>query len=139
MTQLPAQAPHALAHAPIHPEKRTVVVYNVVGDPWPVIGAWAQKQRFLPREPQTGQVKLFQKGSGFWTAAMRAQFTYDGVGTMQLQAWIPISIFARIAALFMLPAEMHIRSGGFRAVLPRKIARNAINELLQQVGAPPIP
>jgi hypothetical protein len=39
----------------------------------------------------------------------------------------------------MLPAEMHIRSGGFRAVLPRKIARGAVNELLAQVGAPLIP
>ena len=39
----------------------------------------------------------------------------------------------------MLPAEMHIRSGGFRAALPRKIARNAVNDLLVQVGAQPIP
>jgi hypothetical protein len=70
---------------------------------------------------------------------MRAQFSYDGAGTMQMQAWLPINLFARIAALFMLPAEMHIRSGGFRAVLPRKIARNAVNELLQQVGAQLIP
>ncbi len=139
MTQVPAPAPHALVHAPIDPDKRTVVVYSAASDPWPAIATWAKKHGFNPREPQTGQVKLFQKGSGFWTAAMRAQFSYDGVGTMQMQAWLPISIFARIAALFMLPAEMHIRSGGFRAVLPRKIARNAVNDLLQQVGAPPIP
>jgi hypothetical protein len=119
-------------------EKRSVVTWTMHGDPWPTIAAWAQKNRFMPREPQTGNVKLFQKGSGFWTAAMRAQFTQRG-DQMEVQAWLPISIFARIAALFMLPAEMHIRSGGFRAVLPRKIARNAVNELLQQVGAPLIP
>lgn len=119
-------------------EKRSVVMWTMRGDPWPTIAAWAQKHRFMPREPQTGNVKLFQKGSGFWTAAMRAQFTQRG-DQIELQAWLPISIFARIAALFMLPAEMHIRSGGFRAVLPRKIARNAVNELLGQVGAPLIP
>lgn len=129
----------ALTTHAVDENKRSVVTYQVTGDPWPVIGAWAQKHRFNPREPQTGNVKLFQKGSGFWTAAMRAQFSYDGTGTMQVQAWLPISIFARIAALFMLPAEMHIRSGGFRAVLPRKIARTAVNELLAQVGAQPIP
>lgn len=132
----------ALAHqppAPVDENKRSVVVYPTQGDPWPVVAQWAQKHGFNPREPQTGNVKMFQKGSGFWTAAMRAQFTYVGDGTMQLQAWLPISIFARIAALFMLPAEMHIRSGGFRAVLPRKIARNAVNDLLAQVGAQPIP
>ncbi len=119
-------------------DKRSVVVWNLAGDPWPVIAAWAQKHKFLPREPQTGNVKVFQKGSGFWTAAMRAQFTQQG-DRMQIEAWLPISLFARIAALFMLPAEMHIRSGGFRAVLPRKIAREAVNELLRQVGAQPIP
>ena len=122
----------------VDPNKRTQVVFQMQGDPWPVIATWAQKHRFMPREPQTGSVKLFQKGSGFWTAAMRAQFTQRG-DQIELQAWLPISIFARIAALFMLPAEMHVRSGGFRAALPRKFARDAINELLQQVGAPPIP
>jgi hypothetical protein len=132
----------ALAHPPSPPvdeNKRSVAVYAVQGDPWPVIGQWAQRHGFHPREPQSGNVKLFQKGSGFWTAAVRAQFTYDGAGTMQLQAWIPMSLFVRLAALFMLPAEMHLRSGGFRAVLPRKIGRNAVNDLLAQVGAYPIP
>jgi hypothetical protein len=126
------------ALAKVDSDKRTVVQFNVVGDPWPTIAAWAQKHKFNPREPQTGNVKLFQKGSGFWTAPMRAQFTHEGQ-IMQLEAWLPISIFARIAALFMLPAEMHIRSGGFRAALPRKIAREAVNDLLRQVGAAPIP
>ena len=118
--------------------KRSVATFQVAGDPWPTIAAWAQKHRFMPREPQTGSVKLFQKGSGFWTAAMRAQFTQRG-DQIELQAWLPISLFARIAALFMLPAEMHIRSGGFKAVLPRKIAREAVNDLLRQLGAQPIP
>jgi hypothetical protein len=119
-------------------DKRTTVVFQAPGDPWPTIAAWAQKHKFLPREPQTGNTKLFQKGSGFWTAAMRAQFTQRG-DQFELQAWLPISLFARIAALFMLPAEMHIRSGGFRAMLPRKMARDAVNDLLRQVGAQPIP
>jgi hypothetical protein len=122
----------------VNPDRRSVVTWNMAGDPWPVIAAWAQKHKFLPRQPQTGNVKLFQKGSGFWTAAMRAQFTKRG-DQIELQAWLPISLFVRISSLFMLPAEMHIRLGGFRAVLPRKLARNAINELLLQVGAPPIP
>ena len=127
------------ALATVDPNKRSVVLIHTAGrDLWPVIAGWAQKHKFLPRQPQTGNVKLFQKGSGFWTAAMRAQFTQRG-DQIELQAWVPISLFVRIMALFMLPAEMHINSGGFRAALPRKIARNAVNDLLGQVGAPPIP
>lgn len=130
----------ALAHSSIDPNKRTTVSYPVQGDPWPVVAQWAAKHGYMPREPQTGDTKLFQKGSGFWTAAMRAQFQYDRTqNLMHLQAWIPISFFARLGALFLLPAEIHIRSGGFKAALPRKIARNAVNDLLQQVGAQPIP
>jgi hypothetical protein len=126
------------ALATVDPSKRTTVTFQTQGDPWPVIATWAKKHKFNPREPQTGNVKLFQKGSGFWTAAMRAQFTQRG-DQIELQAWLPISIIARIAALFLLPAEMHIRSGGFKAVLPRKIAREAVNDLLNHVGAAPIP
>jgi hypothetical protein len=128
----------ALVPAPVDPRKRSCVSYAIHGDPWPTIAAWAQRHRFLPREPQTGDTKLFQKGSGFWTAAMRAQFIRIG-DVMQVQAWLPISLIARIPALFLLPAEMSLESGGFRAVLPRNIARKAVNELLQEVGAPVIP
>lgn len=122
----------------VDPKNRSVVVFPVTGDPWPTIAAWAQRHKFLPREPQTGNTKLFQKGSGFWTAPMRAQFSLHD-GTMQLQAWVHNPLIARIFALFILPAEMNLESGGFRAVIPRGIARKAVNELLAQIGAPAIP
>src|SRR5512140_582443 len=100
----------ALATQRVDPKKRSVAVYPVTGDPWPTIATWAQQHKFMPRDPQTGNVKLFQKGSGFLTAAMRAQFTLQG-STMELQAWLPISPLARIFALFMLPPEMNVNSG----------------------------
>jgi len=110
-------------------------VFPLAGDPWPTIGAWAQRHKFYPREPQTGDTKLFQKGTGLLTAPMRAQFTIAG-GQMQVQAWLPISLFVRVTTFFILPAEMPINSGGFRASLPRSIARKAINELLGELRAP---
>lgn len=123
---------------PVDPAKRTHVTFQIQGDAWPTIAAWAQRHGFLPREPQTGSVKLFQKGSGLWTAPMRALFAVEGP-VVQLQAWVHVPLITRIMALFLLPGEMHIRSGGFRAVLPRSTARKAVNELLAQVGGPPIP
>lgn len=126
------------ALVPVDPNKRSLVTFATQGDPWPTIAAWAQRHKFLPRAPQTGSVKLFQKGSGLWTAPMRAQFTQRG-DQMELQAWVHNPLIARIFALFILPAEMNIGSGGFRAVVPRNIARKAVNELLAQVGAAPIP
>jgi len=131
-----AQPQQALV--PVDPAKRSVVTFGITSDPWPTIAAWAQKHRYLPREPQTGNVKMFQKGSGFWTAPMRAQFTLRGQ-EVEVQAWVHNPLLARIFALFILPAEMNVRSGGFRAMIPRNIARKAVNELLAQVGAQPIP
>ena len=141
------------------------MTFTIKGDPWPTIAAWAQNHRYLPRSstkgisspqgdsrpgsaadensinaarsPQTGTIKLFQKGTGLFTAPMRAQFTQRGK-EIELQAWVHVPLLTRIMALFLLPQEMSVRSGGFRAVVPRSIARKAVNELLAQVGAEPI-
>lgn len=121
--------------ATVDSKRRTAVLFAAPADPWPVIGAWAKRHGFLPREPQTGSVKLFQKGSGLWTAPMMAQFTVHGP-TVQLQAWVRVPFFARLFALFLLPDEIRIDSGGIKAALPRRIARSAVNDLLAQVGAP---
>jgi hypothetical protein len=126
------------ALVPVDPGRRSVVTYSVTGDPWPTIATWAKQHGFNPREPQTGNTKLFQKGFGLFTAPMRAQFTHTG-NTVEVQAYLAINLFARIMALFLLPAEMNVRSGGFRAVIPRNMARKAVNELLAQVGAELIP
>ncbi len=126
-----------LALVAIDPRKRSIVTFTLKGDPWPTIAAWAKGHRFLPREPQTGSTKLFQKGSGLFTAPMRAQFTQRGK-EIELQAWVHVPLLTRIMSLFLLPEEMSVRSGGLRAVVPRSIARKAINELLVDVGAEPI-
>ena len=127
-----------LALVPIDPAKRSVVTFTLKGDPWPTIAAWAQNHRYLPRDPQTGSTKLFQKGTGLFTAPMRAQFTQRGK-EIELQAWVHVPLLTRLMALFLLPQEMSVRSGGFRAMVPRAIARKAVNELRVQVGAVPIP
>lgn len=126
------------ALAVVDPAKRSVVTFTIKGDPWPTIAAWAERHRFIPRDPQTGETKLFQKGIGFLTAPMRAQFTKRG-SEIELQAWVHTPLLARIMALFLLPQEMNVRSGGFRAMVPRAIARKAVNDLLVDVGAQPIP
>ena len=122
----------------VNPAQRSVVTFTAKGDPWPTIAAWAQRNKYLPRAPQTGSVKMFQKGSGLWTSPMRAQFTQRG-DQIEVQAWVHNPLIARIMSMFILPAEMNVSSGGFRAVIPRNIARKAVNELLVEVGASPIP
>ena len=60
-------------------------------------------------------------------------------GRVRVEAWIRANIIARASALFLIPAEMEIESGGLRGVVPRRIARNAVNHLLATLGQAPIP
>jgi hypothetical protein len=123
---------------PVDPSRRSVVSFAVKGDPWERIGAWAKRHKFTPREPHGKNVKLFQKGTGLLTSPMRAQFTHED-GKIELQAWVHNLLFSRLLTLFLLPMEMNVRSGGFRAMVPRSIARKAINELLREMNATEIP
>ena len=137
------------------PARRSIVTFAVKGDPWERIGAWAKRHRFHPRSDKSDErrtrssaegdakvdekhTKLFQKGNGLWTSPMKAQFTHKD-GKIELQAWVHNLLLSRLLTLFLLPMEMNIRSGGFRAMVPRSIARNAINELLREMNAEPIP
>jgi hypothetical protein len=122
---------------PVDPARRSVVTFTSKGDPWERIVAWANRHRFLPRSDR-GNVRLFQKGTGLLTAPMRAQFTLKD-GKIELQAWVHNLLFSRLLTLFLLPMEMNIRSGGFRAMVPRSIARKAVNELLREMNATEIP
>lgn len=122
---------------PVDPARRSVVTFAVKGDPWERITAWAKRHRFHPRS-DSENTKLFQKGNGLWTSPMRAQFTHTD-GKVELQAWVHNLLLSRLLTLFLLPMEMNVRSGGFRAMVPRSIARNAINELLREMKATEIP
>jgi hypothetical protein len=68
---------------------------------------------------------------------MMLELEVDG-DRLTLQAWVRANLFIRLMALFLVPAEMNIASGGFRMVLPRGIARGKVNELLVKLGASPI-
>lgn len=124
----------------VDPKQRTSVTFTIGGDPWKVIETWAQRHRYRLREPVEGTppaVRVYQKGSGLLTAPARARFSVED-DRVQLQAWVHVPLLARITSLFLLPQEMGIQSGGFRGAVPRTMARNSINDLLSQVGAPPV-
>ena len=119
---------------------RTVRTFPVKGDLWPFVEQWAKANGYWARASSgpAGPERLYQKGQGFWVAPMMVSVRQEN-GQVTLQAWVRINLFNRIASLGILPAEMSVESGGFKAVLPRKIARDAVNHLLQQIGQPPIP
>lgn len=118
-------------------ENRTRLSFTMGTDIWPTIERWAADTGFRLLE-STDSRRLYQKGRGFLVAPMMFEI-YNRDGEIDLQAWVRANLFVRLFALFLIPPEMGIRSGGFKMVAPRKIARNAINKLLTELGQTQIP
>jgi hypothetical protein len=115
---------------------RAVREFAVPGDPWPVVEGWAQRQGYRAIE-QGGDRRAYRKGSGFWAGSRIVEIrTADG--RVHLEAWVASNLVARIGSLFILPREITIESGGMKGVLPRKMGRNEVNDLLQAFGQQPI-
>lgn len=106
-------------------------------DPWPIIDAWANETGYRVISGQ-GPNRVYQKGHGFLTAPMMLQIEH-AENRVRLAAWIRVNLLVRITALFLIPAEMGIESGGFKLVVPRSMARTRINKLMERLNQPPIP
>jgi hypothetical protein len=116
---------------------KTTVSFKHTQDIWPIVEGWARENGFNVIETApTG--KLYQKGMGLMVAPMMLRVS-DNEGQCTLEAWVRANLFVRLMALFLVPAEMGIESGGFKMVAPRLIARKAVNKLLAQLGRPDIP
>jgi len=115
---------------------RTVRDFEYSGDSGPIMESWAAENGFRLLDG-TGPARLFQRGHGFWTAPIRLEASQAG-SKVHLETWVPVNLLVRAMALFTLPKQMGVESGGFRGVLPRKIGRQAVNKLLEKLGQPPV-
>jgi hypothetical protein len=57
---------------------------------------------------------------------------------VHMEAWVRVGLMMRLLALFLIPTEMGLESGGFRLTVPRRTARGSVNELLGKLGQSPI-
>ena len=116
---------------------RTIRDFQVGFDVAPLVDAWAADQHYGFRGVSPDGTRNYQRGNGILTGAMPFSIRQNGP-QVHLEAWIHANLMARISALFLIPSDMGIESGGMRGVLPRNIARGSVNVLLAQLGQPPI-
>jgi hypothetical protein len=115
---------------------RTKLSFRLNGDVWPTLERWAGVTGYR-LTTSNGSERTYQKGHGLMVAPMMLSIRQTD-GEVAVEAWVRINQFMRVCSLFMLPPEMGIESGGFRAIAPRSIARNDVNGLLNLLGQPPI-
>ncbi len=118
-------------------QTRTEIRFNTNPAQWNIIDQWAADEKYKLQSSSTTE-RHYQKGTGFLVAPMILHIRQDG-GQTVMQGWISANTLVRAFALFLLPPEMGIESGGLKAMLPRKIARNAVNKLMAQLQLPAIP
>lgn len=116
--------------------KRTKISFTTDADVWSIVEGWADQHNYRIKT-QTESRRRYQKGVGFWVAPMMLEIEFDGK-QVKMEAWVRLNLFMRCVSFFILPAEITIESGGFRAALPRRMARKAVNELLIQLNQPEI-
>jgi hypothetical protein len=115
---------------------RTVCDFTASADIWHIVEPWAERSKYdLKRSSDL--TRLYQRGHGVILAPMMLEISQTG-DKVHIEAWVRTGFLQRLLALFLIPSEMGIDSGGFRLVLPRKTARTAVNELLAQFQHPPI-
>lgn len=117
-------------------DKRTIRDFTYSGDVLDTVAQWAAQSGYQAQVSESDH-HLYQKGSGFWVAPQRLDVSRNG-DQVHLEAWIRAGWFVRLMSFFILPAEIHIGSGGMKAALPRKMARKDINALLETLGQPRI-
>jgi hypothetical protein len=116
--------------------KRTIREFQKSDDIWKIIDTWAMENDYKIKS-QSESTRLYQRGMGFLTAPMMIEITQKG-SKKHLEAWISVNFIVRMFSLFIVPEEMGIESGGLRLILPRNIAREAVNKLLNKLGQSPI-
>lgn len=116
---------------------RTIRDFQAGFDIAPFVAAWADANHYGVRETASDGTVKYQRGSGLITGAMPLTVRQTG-SAVHIEAWIHATLLARIGALFLMPTDMGIESGGFRGVLPRSMARASVNKLLAELGQPPI-
>jgi hypothetical protein len=112
---------------------RTKLSFNSSHDIWPAVERWSKNEN-AELKSSGGFERLYQKG-GIMTAPMMYKFRQTS-GEVAVEAWIPSTTFQRACSFFLLPPEMGVESGGLKAAVIRKVARQALNQLLHDLGAP---
>lgn len=118
-------------------DNRTSVSFRPEFDIWPVVDRWAAVNNYKVTQTN-GFERLYQKGTGFLVAPMMVAVRQTN-GTVGLDAWVRFGFFVRLMSFFILPPEIGVQSGGYKAIVPRSLARAAFNELLMQLRQLPVP
>jgi hypothetical protein len=113
---------------------RTIRDFYVPTNIWPTVERWAEKEGFRLLDDD-GIKRRYQKGLGLLILPTMFEMSLNE-GNVHLEVWVKADMLNRIVSMFILPEESKLDSGGFAAILPRNVSREAVNRLMVQIGQP---
>ena len=116
---------------------RTVRDFQVSFDVSQFADGWAAANHFGLTGVDPDGSRNYQRGSGLLTGVKLCTVRQAGPN-VRVEASIHATLWARISALFLIPTDMSVESGGVRGIIPRAECRDSVNKLLTQLGQPPI-
>lgn len=116
--------------------QRTIRDFKSTRDVWEIIDTWAKTEKFTLIESEDNR-RLYQKGRNVMDYPILLEVSQTDA-TTHIETWVQAGLFDRTRALFLVPSEMGIESGGVQMALPRRNARQAINKLLVELGQSPV-
>jgi len=114
--------------------KRTTWDLEITKTLWPIVEYWASRTGYREVSRSGDTQRTYQKGYGILMAPTMLLVSNAGT-TVHLEAWIRVPPLNQMASLFILPKEMGIEAGGIRLILPREIARDDMDDLVEVLTA----
>ena len=111
---------------------RTIRDFSVPTDIWPSVEKWAETEGFRVMS-ENGRSRRYEKADGSLRTVIEISQMNECI---HMEAWLLAGSFSRLLALFKLPEESALDSSDRRAVVPRTIARDAVNRLMVKLAQP---
>ena len=116
---------------------RTIREFSCKSDLWPIVDRWAAETGFvLDRNEELR--RDYHKGHWLLMAPTHLEIHQERRGRVRLEAWVSADFYMFLSLFSGRKPESRIESGGLTAVIPRKRARAAVNQLLAKFSQSPI-
>jgi hypothetical protein len=115
---------------------RTKLDFSFTGDIHPILEKWASENSFSIRKGARG-AETYRHSGGVMMTPVMLQIKQSGKN-VHLETWLQVDLLTEFITLFNAPAQSAIDSKTQSLWREREIARLYVNNLLKELGQPPI-
>ncbi len=113
--------------------RRTVRETHYTRDKWTKIHNWALNNKYKLLEKQSDEERRIYKKRFSWLMPATYIEMYKKDKMLKLDFWVNADAYLIVSLLTFRPSEIRLDRGGLAGAVPRKMARDLVNPLLDQL------